>query len=622
MPSMASSRRAAWCIWLALALVALVSLRTLRIDNSLDDWMPQLRSVGPVASYVVIGWPGGACDRGALRAALATEPGVIFILDRSTIRPLVLAGLVTPEALVVSPDGSYEGMFCFRSTSADDERFMRDVRRHVAQVAGENASAVSIAGPAAYHAALNDYSRRRMPLIIALIVVLGAGMMRWICGSWRSSISAVGAVLVSQVVLLGIIALSGRAIDMALSMVPPLMMSLGFSYAAHRALRKGAGGALLLCGLTTAAGIASFAFTSLAPIRAFAIFGAVGLILVWCATQMLVVPPAGPIYRARWLRPGLWFILAVLERTSRRSAIAAAVMILVGGLVATRFLRFELDSVHHFPEHSQIRRDFATLNQRLTGMLPFELRSESREVQRFTQTVAGISGLRKVVNISPLFGTAGTTLWCLADNDALGTIIAAERKWREFGAHWRGVAAQLADAERVVRNNAAGAVPAMALLAGGAAWLAGRRMGMLAIGVVAALAPVAAGVLIACTLRVEFSLPSLMIGAITIGIAIDDTLHLASEQRRRRSTRRALVACYRPCVGSSLTAAACVSIFLLSPLGPVRQFGALMSAAILLGALTNQLLVPRLLTPARRAKSSMGMIEASPTDGSGTTVYS
>lgn len=61
-------------------------------------------------------------------------------------------------------------------------------------------------------------------------------------------------------------------------------------------------------------------------------------------------------------------------------------------------------------------------------------------------------------------------------------------------------------------------------------------------------------------------LPSLMIGAIAVGVAVDDTLHLVTQLTRRRSMVKSLYACWSPCLGSSLVAAACMAAFAFCPL--------------------------------------------------------
>lgn len=56
--------------------------------------------------------------------------------------------------------------------------------------------------------------------------------------------------------------------------------------------------------------------------------------------------------------------------------------------------------------------------------------------------------------------------------------------------------------------------------------------------------------------------------------------------------QRAMIECWRPCVGSSLAAAVCFALFTLSYFGPTAQFGTLMALATAFAMLANQLLLP------------------------------
>jgi predicted RND superfamily exporter protein len=135
---------------------------------------------------------------------------------------------------------------------------------------------------------------------------------------------------------------------------------------------------------------------------------------------------------------------------------------------------------------------------------------------------------------------------------------------------------------------------ATALVAPGTV-LARIRAGLLGAGVSAV--PTAVLVVVAAVSRLPLGLPALMIAAIEVGVTVDDTLHLAAALSRCRSATRATLECWRPCVGSSLVGASTLAVFALSPFGPTRQFGVLMAAAVLCGALANHLIVLAILAP-------------------------
>jgi len=107
--------------------------------------------------------------------------------------------------------------------------------------------------------------------------------------------------------------------------------------------------------------------------------------------------------------------------------------------------------------------------------------------------------------------------------------------------------------------------------------------------------PVAALLITTVAAGWELGPCTLMIGSITAGVAVDDTLHLLTASRRHHSVRRGIVECWKPCVGSSLAAAACFSLFILSPFQPTQQFGLLMALATCFAMLSNQVVLPALL---------------------------
>ena len=597
-------RRFAWALWVLLAVPATIELRRLHVDNSLDGWIPQLRSRGPFTTYVVVGWPAQRFAPGLIEAALRAAPGVLLSLDRQTILPLTLAGVATPQDLVISNDGSYAGAFCFSDGRLSDAQFVQGVREAIAGFDPSRADDVAVAGPAAFRVAMDEGSRARMPLIICCIVVGGGLLLRWVTSCWHTALVSVTAVIISQIILLGLIVRQGHAIDMSLSMIPPLMMSLGFSYAAHRAIRRGSTIALILCGTTTAAGIASFAFSGLEPIRLFARYGTIGLILVWLATFTLVRPITRGVSRTGLATPFLRIVL-YLARTKRASVVMPILgIVLVVTVAVLPYVQFEFDAVNYFEPSTPIARDFRTLDARLTGMLPFQVAVSGKHDP--TSMLMHAPGMRKVIDISSIVRGDDRLYWCLADNDALAAIIEDEPRRNAWAAEnsvtlsWLGVAAQLATGERLVRENAAAAIPTMGLLAGLAATVATKRLDSLWLGLVGALTPVAVLLLFVVALEIPLGLPSLVIGGIAVGLAIDDTLHLATTAQRRGSAARAVLECFRPCVGSSITAGACLMLFLMSPLAPIRQFGSLMASAALIGMLVNQFAIPQFIARQRR----------------------
>ncbi len=601
-PSHAPLRRAgAWIAWIVLAAIAAAGLRDYRVDNDLSGWVPARRSVGPVQTYLVVGGPTEALALDRIVPALRRLDSVAWCLDPASLTAAAAFTRVTPNDFVVSADGGWAGVFVFRAEGADDATLVRQVREVIERHAADPAR-IATGGPAVFHVALNDYSQRRLIAIMAGILILGGLMLRHLTGSLAAALRTQAAVVLSQVVLLGVISWRGAAMDMSLSMVPPLMTALGFSYAAHRLLRTGVTRILILCWLTTALGFGTFAFADLAPMRAFAVYAVVGLALVWLAV-MTLLDPLPPTRRAtarlpRWLR-ALRAAGWSLASRRPRAVVIVGVFVSVTGIVSVMGLTFETDPLRYFPADSEVYRGFTALDAHLTGMLPFQIQID-RDVDAIPM-LQRTSGVRKVIDVTSFAKSPGKVYWCLADNDALPRLQRAEADWhawsREHGAslQWRGVAAQLAEIGAIVRRTAMVALPFMAVVAGAAVALTTRRLGDGLISLWVNLIPVLAMIASAAATRWALGLPTIMIGAIATGVAVDDTLHVVVATRTRRSLRRSYVRCWHPCIASSLVAAVCLMAFAFSPFQPTAQFGVLLAMAIMAAAFADFLLLPALL---------------------------
>ncbi len=592
-----------WAVWLVAAAGCAVGLRNYRIDNDLGRWAPHLRATGPMRSYAVVGFEHEAVDGRALAEALCDLPGVAFCADRDTVKSGGDLIGVTPDEFVIGRDRTYAGIFLFRRAETSDQLFVDEIRRVLKDITGNHETCFSLGGPAVFHIALNQASQQRLPHIMLLILFLGGTLLWWVTGDFRAATAAMAAIALSQVILVGALSWFRVPMDVSLSMVPPLMMSFGFSYAAHRALRDGVIRVLVLCVATTAIGLGTFVFAAVPPIRLFAVAGVLGLATVWLAVITLV--PASrrrnDVDRNQARAPNP-FLHLVQRTVARRSplVVGAACVLSLSVVFSIRYLRLETNPLHYFPSAHPLVVDAATLNERLTGMLSVQW-SVKGEADP-TTLISRAPGVRKIIDFTPMASDGKRHLWCLADNDALPSLMRLNESLRGWArearvdVQWRGVGAQLGEVSTILAKVAAVSLPAMGFVAAAVVGLLYRsaRLGLISLWV--NLLPVGALMLIAALLDWALDLPSLMIGAIAVGLAIDDTLHIAAAWRRRSSVSLAMAECLRPCAGSSVVTAACLSCFAISAFAPIRQFGVLLAMAALFALLADLLLLPALLT--------------------------
>ncbi len=557
-----------------------------------------MAAVGGVESYAVVGFERDAFRETEIAASLRKRSAVSFCLDSAWLRQVGRPDEFTPEDFTISEDGTYVGIYAFRRADHDDDTFVHQIRDELGKY-DPNLNRFALAGPAIFHVSLNAFSQQRLPVIMLLINLMGGAWLWWITGKPWAAVTGVAAIMLSQIVLLGIVSWQRIPVDMSLSMVPPLIMALGYSYAAHRALRRGITGTLLLCCSTTAAGIASVGISDLAPLRMFALYGALGMVLVWLAVVTLLPALSASDWshrpRDRWLEPLLRCNLAAIKQHDK-AIVLVGVALTTASFVAIPNLRFETNPLGYFPSDVRITRDFSTIDARLTGTLPFQVtvtgEADPSEMLRNT------AGVKKILNVTDIVRGDDSTYWGLAQNDAMPDLVAAQQTWRDWAEmnhvqlQWRGVAAQINATGKTLRRVAVITLPAMGLIAVMSVGFLTRSIRMACLAAWVNLLPVCGLVLIAAITRISIGLPSLMIGAIAVGMAIDDTIHLVRAFQQRDGITRGLVRCWRPCVGSTLVVASCLTLFAISPFRPTRQFGILLATTAVFAIAIDMLLLP------------------------------
>lgn len=585
------------------------------IDNSLHRWMPDSGEKRFGETYVVIGGSKRWLDPGALSQKLSALPEVMMCLRPgapSTLMVVLHRGdSPDTQPRPVFDDTGYTGLFCIAREGVDTADFLRAVRNTIADTYPQRIGETALGGPAVFTEALNDWSQRGLPMISAFIVLAGALLLVCVTGRLRASIAASAAIVCGQVILVGLMSWVGVAMDMVLSMVSPLMISLGYSFAAHRILRTNITGTLVWCAVTTATGIFGFVFSDFPPIRSFAGWGALGLLITWGSIMWLVQPDphAGhPGMFPRRLKRRIVRSAYACAYRHPASTVFTALFFIVASWLCLPLLDLEHDPISYFPAHSRVYRDYTELDRRLIGMLPFEVvirptqdgpGSTALPVPRAGEMLARTPGVRLVIE-TEFFGSDGSRRYLgFADGDGLADLAAAQGAWRDWAGarqlsiRWTGVAAQLhAIAEGMARVSAT-AFPVMVVLAGFVVWMiSGGGLRVAAIGAAVNLLPIAVLIPVMALARLPVSLPSLMIGAIAVGIAVDDTLHLTAGLNRRTDHRRVWRRCLRPCAGSSLIAAACMAGFILAPFRPTAEFGALMSLGVLSALAADLFVMP------------------------------
>jgi len=590
-----------WVIWILLSAISSFGITRFHVDNSLDAWVPDQLAGTDMGSYLIVGFNTGEASIGTVRDALRDLPEVGFCLDAES--PMIETILqIRPRGLLLSQDGTYAGILCIAAPETDPAHLTQAIRKALEGIPSTPITSFALAGPAAFASALNDYTQRRMGIIITLIVFIGGGLMGALTHSLTQAIQSIAAIMLSLVILLGAIGWSGVRIDMSMLLVPPMMISLGFSYAAHSALRNDAKRVLMLCALTTILGIIFFSTSGVPSIRMFAFWGAIGVALVWASVLTLVSGPGSNHSRL--------MIGSGLNRGYRRliyqlSGRPRWVIMLIGTAIAllvplgANHLAINPQPLNYFPSDAQIVKDNAIIESNLSGMLPFEIITD--DVASVRSIITGSKVVRTVADISVIradqINPGEHVLWCMSNNDALDSLPALFDEWRlqahaqDISIQIRGVAAQLLEVRHQMKRIAAISIPSMLLVAAVVCVLIAGNLRAGAAGLIVNLLPISIVLLIAEIGSMPMQLPTLMVGAIGIGAGIDDTIHILW-LKRHGSTPKMLATCLIPCLMSSFIAGISMALFVLSPFAPTAQFGMLMAIILLIASLSDLVFFP------------------------------
>lgn len=589
-----------WAVWLLVCGIAVAGLSNYRVDNDISQWVstdvPQETSLN---TYIIIGAPTAQVDLEQLAHQLAQSDYIQACISPGMLRTTLKDTGINPVNFVLNADKSYAGIFCIPQPEIPSAQFVNKVKNLTQTIYPQKYTQLAFGGPAIFQQSLNQYSQRGLPQITLLLLALGFVIIWWITRSITVSLSAMFAVSMSQILLLGLVSHFKIPVDMALSMVPPLMMALGYSFAAHHAIRPNISRVMFACMLTTVAGIGSFAFVNVTPLRMFALWGAIGILLVYLAVITLVptlhtqtqhenIPPQNtPLFYqqliSRWSSPITILTIA---------AIASAVMLV-------DHVHYEHNPVEYFPTHSDIYQDTYTLNQHLTGMLPFQVSTDNPDIDLRSKLLAP-PYIRTVIDATPLIKSNKRVFWCFADQHQLPQLTQQIPKWKEWTQRhnatfeWGGIAAQLAAIESTIKTTAIVSFPVMLLITTLAIFWMTRSITLAGIGMIVNSLPVALVILLVVTLDWPIGLPAVMIGAIGLGIAADDTLHLTHRIARGKAITLSLSECLLPCAGSSIAASLCILQFMWSPFAPTSQFGILMAIMIFFAMLADLLILPAL----------------------------
>lgn len=430
---------------------------------------------------------------------------------------------------------------------------------------------------------------------------------------------------------------------------------------------------LFWAGITTAAGFGSLAASPMPPIRSLGLWSAVGLGLVTLAAftllPALLVAAGVPDLRGRhrehawreW-RPASW---ATARRRRVLVAFGLAALIFAGGLAR---LRVDTRLLSYFSADDPLRRAVERLDSAGLGSVHAELWLRGREwsAEEELERLAGLSAeLRSLEPVRGVVGPAEIAPWVRRAASARDGERPAGLSWFQWGAVLQALPPRadppvarislfvpLAGHDELEPAFEAALASARRHLPGVEAWLTGPyplvlraqrsllrtlwlSLGLTALVVVSVLAvvlrsprrtlaavatnlfPVLAVLGGMGWLGVPVDSSTVMIAAVILGLAVDDTFHTFGRLRREPgpaadAAARAVEAVAPAHLLTTLVLVAGFAVCGLSGLVPVSRFGLLSAAALLVALLGDVLLLPALLGRRGAAEETAPRVSGGP----------
>jgi predicted RND superfamily exporter protein/pimeloyl-ACP methyl ester carboxylesterase len=366
-----------------------------------DEWMGDAE-VGSWVGSLRDRWPHAERDVAAFVDSLRTDP-----LYRN--RLISADGRLAAIVLKTQPYTARGGARAPPSatprrdfiTGEEDAAIVAAVRAVAQRFTGPDLT-VHIVGAPVFAVELQRAMRRDMGIFTALALATIAGLLFLLFRRPAGVTLPLGVVGLSVAATLGAMALLGTPIRVPTQVLPSFLLAVGVCGSVHllviffrhydagaepgeavaRALAH-SGLAIVLTGLTTAAGLFSFTVAEIAPIGEFGWYGALGVLvglvytLVLLPAVLVALPPKRVSARTGRAggAPTEPFLLALGRAATRRpwAAVAGASLLLVAGGLGMGRITLSHDPLVWLPASSETRRSAERVDDAFRGIMSLEV---------------------------------------------------------------------------------------------------------------------------------------------------------------------------------------------------------------------------------------------------------
>ena len=377
--------------------------------------------------------PAAVRELAALTRAAAAVPEVERTLSIATLRwpwsedgdvavkPLFDdTGMPTPGAPVsaavqsplvaqnlVSSDRKVAAVLVWVSPHPEDRDYKRRLVMHVEAAVATAApdATVLLGGAPVAQVALSQLTAQDLRLLGPAAAVLMALILAFTYRRARGVWLPLATVFVSLIWTIALTGVLGRSLSIVSSVIPPLILAIGTSYAVRvlseyerqrtlstnheivlqQTLRE-VGIAVLLCGATTSLGFFALMVSRVEVVRDLGLIAASGSLFTTFAA-LTIVPAALALSgkastskSAELLQRRFTSFLTSIHRLTVRHGLALMLMSMIIGIFGLRglaFLRVDQNPYAWFPVDSPIAHSTALLDEQLGGVTPFGIVLES-----------------------------------------------------------------------------------------------------------------------------------------------------------------------------------------------------------------------------------------------------
>ena len=420
-----SFRRIAGGVLLLLALPAAWLARGVTLDNRLERWVAhdaeeqrryeEFRATFGSDEFIAVVFSGKPLfDPAALAAMtdglerLERVPGVVSVRGLPQVYRDLFGGedLAELEREMTSTP-FYEGLFLSRDArsatllvgvepaeGAEERKRLVASIRDATRPLAEHGFRVAVVGSTVLIVALDRMSTREAAITFPLAVLGSLLVLGALLRSPRAMLAAAVPAGASVVLSLGLVVATGGSLNMLTAALPSLIWVLGLSYAVHiisryrrfdpetptdeairRALAETRTG-VTFSALTTVLGFLSLLVAGLPPVRELGIYGAVGMVFAFAASQTVVpllvrlfrVPRSGEGSSSR-PPPARWIDLPV-RRPKTVLVVAAAVLAVAVASIPR--IRLESNPLSFLPADDPVAEEYRWVAERVAGFYTAE----------------------------------------------------------------------------------------------------------------------------------------------------------------------------------------------------------------------------------------------------------